>query len=330
MSTSKKIVVAKKPRGIPQESDFRLEILENVGADLKDQEFLCQAEWITVDPYLRFHIDVGDSIPGGQVAKVIKSRNDDFPVGSYVVGYLGWETVTVASPKSKVTLLPAEIIEGNFSHSFGLGALGMPGMTAYFGFLELCKPKAGEVALVTAAAGAVGSLVGQIAKIKGCTVIGFAGSDEKIEWLKELGFDHVFNYKKVDVDQALKKAAPNGIDCYFDNVGGQFSSKVLWHMNALGRICVCGAISTYNDLEDKITLAPCVQLPLITRQLTMTGFLVFSWEKEYPRGLKQLAEWIKEGKINCRETVTEGFENLPKAFVSLFTGDNIGKAVVKI
>jgi len=325
---AKKIVVVQKFHGLPKESDFKSE--EEEIPDLQDGEYLCEAEYISVDPYLRFQNDVGKVIPGGQVAKVLKSRNTKFPEGSYIVGYLGWRTLSVANNKSKVTPLPKEIT-GDLSHSLGLGVLGMPGMTAYFGFLECCQPKVGDVVLVSTAAGATGSLVGQIAKIKGCRVIAFTGTDEKVKWLKEeLGFDHVFNYKKVDPELEIKKVAPEGIDCYFDNIGGEFSSKVLWQMKEFGRIAVCGAISLYNELEHKVALAPCVQIPMITKQLSMRGFLVNQWEGEFHKGHVEMSQWIRQGKLKYKETITSGFENIPKAFISMLKGENIGKAVVKV
>ena len=184
--------------------------------------------------------------------------------------------------------------EIGLSNSLLLGACGMPGNTAYFGLLELCDPKPGETVLVNGAAGAVGSLVGQIAKIKGCKVIGYAGSDEKVKFVKEeLGFDHVFNYKKITMAESLKIAAPNGVDCFFDNVGGADSSVVLANMNYRGRIAVCGAISTYNDT--KITMAPAIQGALVTKELKMEGFLVHRWANCWDEGVLQMAKWIKEG-----------------------------------
>lgn len=190
---------------------------------------------------------------GGQVAKIIESKHAKYPVGSYVVGSFGWRTHTVYNPDVK-TDSPSYLLPelGNLPVSLGVGILGMPGNTAYFGFLELCQPKAGETVVVTGAAGAVGSVVGQIAKAKGCYVIGFAGSDDKCDWIKnELGFDVAINYKKGDMKAALKAAAPKGVDCYFDNVGGELSSIIINQMNLFGRISVCGSISSYNlDYKD--------------------------------------------------------------------------------
>lgn len=213
---------------------------------------MVQAEYLSVDPYMRAYMvrnKPGVTMIGGQVARIIESKHSKFPVGGYMVGSFGWRTHTVLNPEVQNAELPAYLLPplGDLPVSLGIGSLGMPGNTAYFGFLELCKPKAGETVVVTGAAGAVGSLVGQIAKLKGCYVIGFAGSDDKCNWLtKELGFDKAINYKKGDMKSALKEAAPKGVDCYFDNVGGELSSVIIQQMNLHGRISVCGAISNYN------------------------------------------------------------------------------------
>lgn len=207
----------------------------------------------------------------------------------------------------------------------------MPGATAYFGFLEICKPKAGETVVVTGAAGAVGSLVGQIAKIKGCTVIGFAGSDDKVQWLeKELGFNKALNYKTVDVAKALKEAAPKGVDCYFDNVGGEISSIIISQMNEFGRVSVCGSISAYNEDPTKMPKATILQPSLVFKQLKIEGFIVWRWHDRWFEALSQLTEWIKDGKIIAKEHVTEGFDKVYDAFVGMLAGENHGKAVVKV
>ena len=212
--------------------------------------------------------------------------------------------------------------------SLGLGVLGMPGNTAYFGLLELCQPKAGETVVVTGAAGAVGSLVGQIAKIKGCKVIGFAGSDDKCRWLEnEYGFDKAINYKSSNLYKQFKEATPDGVDCYFDNVGGEVSSMIFSRMNDYGRIAVCGAISSYNSDIPKV---PAVQTMFVFKQLKMQGFLVWSWSNRWMEGITELSKWVQEGKIKYNETITEGFENTPQAFIEMLRGKNYGKAIVKV
>lgn len=218
---------------------------------------------------------------------------------------------------------------GALPSSLALGTLGMPGNTAYFGFLDICKPKTGEVVAVSAAGGAVGSLVGQIAKLKGCKVIGFAGSDEKCKWLeKELGFDKVINYKRDNVEQLIKEAAPDGIDCYFDNVGGMLSYHIIEQMRDYGRISWCGAISTYNGNFEMVPSFGTFH----RRRLVMEGFQVSDsrFTDRWMEGIQSMLKWVQEGKIKYHETVTDGFENMPKAFIEMLRGDSIGKAVVKV
>nr|CAD7446514.1 unnamed protein product [Timema bartmani] len=207
---------------------------------------------------------------------------------------------------------------------------------AYFGFLEICKPKPGEVVVVSGAAGAVGSIVGQIAKIKGCKVIGFTGSDDKAKWLvEELGFDAAYNYKTKDIAEALEEAAPEGVDCYFDNVGGSQSIAVIQKMNSFGRISVCGALSYFNsssapEVNNTSMKTPSIQLSVLTNQLKMEGFMVGRWNDQWLDGLKQLVQWTTEGKLKYHETVTEGFKNTPKALIQMLKGESLGKAVVKV
>lgn len=266
---------------------------------------------------------------------MIESKNANFPVGAYVCGSFGWRTHTVfnlnAADKSfsmNPYVLPSF---GDLPLSLGLGHLGMPGNTAYFGFLEICKPKAGEVVVVSGAAGAVGSLVGQLAKIKGCKVIGIAGSDEKCAWLtNEMGFDHAINYKTEAVADILKKYAPDGIDCYFDNVGGGISSIVINQMREFGRISVCGSISSYNLPVTEWPKVPIMQPSFVFKQLKMEGFIVSRWIGNWFDGISQLKQWTDEGKLKFRETITNGFENMPSALISMLSGQNFGKAIVKV
>ncbi|XP_067002488.2 prostaglandin reductase 1 isoform X2 [Anabrus simplex] len=335
MVKTKKFILARQFHGEPQESD--LQLIEEELPPLKDGEILCEALWCSVDPCNRLlanRLREGDLMHGFQVARIAESRNEDFPVGKIIVGYLGWQTLTVHDPKTMPPpgFGPAYILPdfGELPLSLALGVLGMPGNTAYFGFLEICQPKAGEVVVVSGAAGAVGSLVGQIARIKGCKVIGFAGSDDKVRWLKDdLHFDAAYNYKKMDVDTALKEAAPNGVDCYFDNVGGVMSSTILSHMNSRGRISVCGSISTYNADPGEVPMVPDNLRPILLQQLRVEGFNVYRWWDRWTEGIEQMKEWVKNQELVYRETVTEGFGNMPKAFIGMLRGENTGKAVVK-
>ncbi|KAJ7417536.1 Prostaglandin reductase 1 [Willisornis vidua] len=202
-------------------------------------------------------------------------------------------------------------------------------LTAYFGLLEVCKMKPGETVLVNAAAGAVGSVVGQLAKIGGCKVVGCAGSDDKVAYLKTLGFDEAFNYKTVSsLDEALRKASPDGYDCFFDNVGGEFASIAINQMKKYGRIAICGAISLYNDTVPQ--KGPYTQVPMIFKELQMEGFIVSRWNNRREEGVKALLKWVMEGKVKYHEQVTEGFENMPMAFIGMLKGENLGKAVVKV
>jgi NADPH:quinone reductase len=206
----------------------------------------------------------------------------------------------------------------------------MPGMTAYFGFLDLCQPKEGETAVVSGAAGAVGSLVGQIAKIKGCRAVGIAGTDDKIDYLvNELGFDAAFNYKTTqNYGAKLRELCPNGIDCYFDNVGGAITDAVLFNLNTFARISICGQISQYNLEKPEMGPRLILQI-LLVRQARAEGFIVSRFANRFEEGMKQMAEWLKAGKLKYEETIEQGFENMPRAFLSMLQGKNTGKQLVK-
>ncbi|XP_070491673.1 prostaglandin reductase 1-like isoform X1 [Chironomus tepperi] len=330
---ARKFMYVKEFRGEPTAANFDL-VEENLPA-LKDGEVLAQAEYLSIDPYMRPYM-MSYKAPclmiGGQMAKIVESKNADFPVDSTIFGQFGWRSHTVLNPTEVQNkafrdcyILPKY---GNLPTSLGLGYLGMPGNTVYFGFLEICQPKEGETVVVTGAAGAVGTLVGQVAKLKGCRVIGFAGSDDKCKWLEtELGFDKAINYKTKNLYRQLKDAAPKGIDCYFDNVGGEISSLIFSQMNDYGRISVCGAISSYNTEIPKV---PAVQTAFVFKQLKMEGFLVWRYTDRWMEGIDQVAKWIQEGKVKYNETITEGFENTPQAFIDMLRGKNFGKAVVKV
>ncbi|XP_047004120.1 prostaglandin reductase 1-like [Schistocerca americana] len=334
MVKARKIVIARVFQGEPRIEDFRIQ--EEELPPLRDGQILVEAVYISVDPYQRALKDkhqVGSTMIGSQVARIVESRAAGFPVGRHIVGYWGWRDRTVADvgPDTPYLLSPPMLVPdlGRLPLSLSLGVLGMPGITAYFGFLEICKPKPGEIAVVSGAAGAVGSIVGQIARLKGCTVIGFAGSDAKVKWLKEeLGFHHAFNYKTTDAKEALKRVAPDGVDVYFDNVGGELSSAVVNSMRMWGRVSICGAITGYNSAD--LPKATIIQHAAIFRQLRLEGFMYSRWHDRWDEGISQLAQWIREGKIKYHETVTDGFQNTPKAFVGMLQGENLGKAVVKV
>merc|ERR1719384_1085969 len=273
---------------------------------------------------------------GSSVAEVEESRHPKFPKGSTIIILAGWVERGVVNPDKMGKDSPGNTLGGimpapdlgQLSKSLLLGSCGMPGNTAYFGLLELCQPKQGETVVVSGAAGAVGSLVGQIAKIKGCRVIGYAGTDEKCQWLKEIGFDEAFNYKKVKVGESLTKAAPKGVDCYFDNVGGEMTAAVMAAMNVRGRASICGAISHYNDKGEYTKVTDILPLA-IGKELKIEGFLVGRWKARWVEGIKAMAAWVISDQVKVKETVVEGFDKMPEAFMGLFTGQNTGKMIVK-
>ncbi|XP_018412725.1 PREDICTED: prostaglandin reductase 1-like [Nanorana parkeri] len=313
--------------GAPKLSDFKL--VETQLQKLKNGEVLLEAECFSVDPYMRPYskrmMKEGDIMMGTQVARVLESKDSKFPVGSYAISNGGWTTHSISQGKDLSPLLSNW--PDHIPKSLALGTIGMPGLTAYFGLREILFAKKGEVLLINGAAGAVGSIAGQIGKIIGCKVIGSAGSGDKVEYLKEIGFDEAFNYKTVgSLEEALKKASPEGYDCYFENVGGYFADVALQQMRTFGRIAVCGAIALYNDEVPR--KGEYVHLPLIFKQLRMEGFTVQRWLNRYDEGLEKLMQWVVEGKLKYHEHITKGFENMPSAFIGMLKGDNIGKAII--
>eukprot|EP00112_Aurelia_sp_Birch-Aquarium-sp1_P003866 Seg1436.6 transcript_id=Seg1436.6/GoldUCD/mRNA.D3Y31 product="Prostaglandin reductase 1" protein_id=Seg1436.6/GoldUCD/D3Y31 len=297
---SKKFILAHHFKGKPKEENFRLvEEPLPVPATLADGEFLVEMVCLSVDPYMRPYsrrMKEGDLMIGTGVGKIISSKHENFKEGSLVSGPFGWRTHAVSQGQG-VTILSDF---GDFPSSYGVGALGMPGMTAYFGLLDNCEPRRGETVVVNAAAGAVGSLVGQIAKIKECRVIGFAGTDKKVEYLQSLGFDEAYNYKTIEsLSETLKKACPKGIDCFFDNVGGEFFDTVVEQLNDRARVSLCGAISLYN-LDTAPPKGPYVHMSAITKELRMEGFLVTRFTAKFPEAIKEMKQWIKERTSRLR------------------------------
>ena len=330
--TTKQIVLASRPKGIPTLTDFQLENVELPA--LKEDELLLKGMYYSVDPYMRGRMNdaksyvapfkVGQPMEGGVVAKVVDTKSADFKTGDIVLATLPWreDIVTIATGVKKIDTkkVPA---------SYYLGILGMPGLTAYFGLMDITKPKAGETVVVSGAAGAVGVVVGQIAKIQGCRVIGIAGSDDKIKLLKEkFGFDEAINYKTItNIKKEIARLSANGVDVYFDNVGGAISDAVISNLNFHARIALCGQISLYNSTE--VPVGPRLQPRLLTRSVLMQGFIVSNYQSRFPEGVQQLAQWITAGKLKFTETILHGFEQLPGALIGLFSGENKGKMVVE-
>ncbi len=330
---NKVIVLINRPIGKPKLSDFSSLIEEMPKA--VEGEILLKTKFVSVDPYLRGRMSDAKSyvapfelkkpIISGIVAEVIASENETFKVGDFVSGMLEWKEYQTSKGDNLLKINDTVAPLSSY-----LGILGMTGLTAYFGLKEIGVPQKGETIVVSGAAGAVGSIVGQIGKILGCRVIGIAGTDEKVSMLKtKFGFDDAINYNTVkDMTQALADACPSGVDVYFDNVGGTISDSVHAKINKLGRIIVCGAISAYN--ETSISQGPRVEHFLIRKSALMQGFIVGNYAIKFPEGMGQLAKWLQEGKLNYTETIVEGFDSTPQAFIDLFEGKNKGKMIVKV
>ncbi|WP_027126840.1 NADP-dependent oxidoreductase [Gelidibacter mesophilus] len=328
------ILLKNRPKGNPKSSDFEF-VKDDKTPTVNEGELLLETIYVSVDPYLRGRMsdaksymppfELNKPMKSGIIAKVKSSKNDNFKEGDYVMGMLDWKTLQISSGKElmKVDAEKAPL-------SAYLGILGMTGLTAYLGLTQIGKPQKGETLIVSGAAGAVGSVVGQIAKNLGLRVIGVAGTDEKVELLKsKFGFDEGINYNTTtDMKAAIAKAAPNGIDIYFDNVGGPISDAVLFNINKFSRTINCGAISVYNETELPKSIS--VQPFLVKNSALMQGFIVSNYSEKFPEAMKQLGEWLAAEKLTYTETVVEGFENIPQAFMDLFEGKNTGKMVVKI
>lgn len=297
-------------------------------------QVLVRSIYMSLDPYMRGRMrpgpsyttpnQIGDVIEASAVGVVESSRHSDVPEGAIVQGRIGWQEYGVLNGEE------VRIVDPSLAPiSTALGVLGMPGMTAYFGLLEVGRPKPAETVLVSAASGAVGGLVGQIAKIKGCRVVGIAGTEAKCSYVvDELGFDAAINRRTADVEQEIERLCPDGVDVYFDNVGGKVLDATLQNINVGARIVICGMISEYNLPTPEI--APRPTRTLLVRRARMEGFLVFDFEDRYPDGRRQMAAWIDEGRIKYKEDVVEGLENAPEAFFGLLRGDNFGKLLIKV
>ena len=329
---AKQIQLKSRPEGLPNASNFAE--AEVTLPAIKEGEFLVKNLWMSVDPYMRGRMidrksyiapfEVGAVLEGGAIGEVIESNNSEFPVGSKVNSMHGWRSHYVTDG-TEITRLPQTPI----SESHFLGVLGMPGMTAWTGLNRIAELKSGETLFVSAASGAVGSVAIQIGKLMGARVVASVGSDEKAEHIKSLGVDAVINYKTCgDLTAALAQAAPEGIDVYFENVGGEHLTAALNNMKDHGRIAVCGMIAQYNDTTP--TPGPANLAQIIMKKLKIEGFIVFEHWAHYPEFAKQMGQWLAEGKVTAEQTVYEGLSNAPDAFIGLFEGKNRGKMVVKL
>jgi NADPH-dependent curcumin reductase CurA len=332
MTTSREIRLKSRPSGVPTPDNFEL-----ASVNLPDPgpgEVQVRNSWMTVDPYMRGRMNdmqsyvppfqLGEAMQGGAVGEVVASNDPAFKAGDAVQSFLGWREAFNA---------PAAAVQKLDTHGLPpqafLGVAGMPGMTAYVGLLKIAALKDGDVVFVSAAAGAVGQVVCQIAKLKGHTVIGSVGGPQKVAWLKELGVDQVIDYKaEPDLTAALTRAAPQGIDVYFENVGGAHMEAALTAARPFGRFALCGMISQYNDTD--LGAGTRGLIMVVGKQLRLEGFIVSSHYDLLPTFIKEMSGWIAQGKVKWRETVEEGIENAPAAFLKLFKGENLGKMLVKL
>jgi NADPH-dependent curcumin reductase len=330
---NRRIVLASRPVGEPKPDNFRL-IEEEIG-EPGQGEILLKTLWLSLDPYMRGRMsaaksyaepaDIGAVMPGGTVSTVVETNNKDFRVGNIVVGYTGWQDYARSdgSGLRKVDPSLAPIST----------ALGIPGMTAYTGLLNIGQPKAGETLVVAAASGAVGAVVGQIAKLKGCRVVGIAGGADKVRYItEELGFDVGIDHRAPDFPDRLRAAVPNGIDIYFENVGGHVWDAVFPLLNKFARVPVCGLIAHYNDTEprENIDRLPILMRSILSNRLTVRGFIVLDFDDQTEDFLRDVGGWLKQGKLKYREDIVHGLEKAPEALIGLLQGRNFGKLLVKV
>ncbi len=334
MRQNQQVVLASRPEGLPKESDFR--VVSVPLRDLAADEVMVRVIYLSVDPYMRGRISgiksyaepvgIGEVMVGGAVGVVIESRSGSVPVGSYVTGFFGWQEYAITGTKS-LRLVDPKIAP----ISTALGVLGMTGLTAYFGLYRVGEMRDGDSVLISGAAGAVGSIAGQIAKLGNCRVVGIAGTDAKVDYLtRELGFDAAFNYKTTSHYAAsITELCPQGVDVYFDNVGGAITDAVIPLMNVHGRVAVCGQISQYNLEQPE--MGPRWMSQLIVKRTKVQGFLVGDYAADFSKALAQLGQWLGEGKLRYIEQIEEGgIGAAPKAFIDMLQGGNSGKQLVRI
>ncbi|MGE0621565.1 MAG: NADP-dependent oxidoreductase [Pseudomonadales bacterium] len=331
-NSNRQFLLAARPHGMVKESDF--EYREVPIPEAGEGEVLVRTDLISLDPSMRGQmenradyvapLEIGNLMRAGAVGHVVESRNADYPVGCLVSGSFGMQDFAISDGRR----IPMRRFDGDVTPEEALGILGGTGMTAYFGLLDVGKPRAGDTVVISGAAGATGSVAGQIAKIHGCTVVGIAGSEDKCRWLTdELGFDAAIDYKREDVAGALDTHCPNGIDLYFDNVGGEILDLCLARIRDGARVVLCGGISRYNATGE--LMGPKNYFNLVFRRARMEGFIVLDYAKRFPEAASQMRAWMREGRLKQRVTVVEGFEELPRTLIRLFEGYNTGKLMVK-
>jgi NADPH-dependent curcumin reductase CurA len=330
---NKQILLASRPTGWVAESNFML--AESEPGSPADGEVLVRNIYMSVDPYMRGRMNdmksyippfqVGEVLQAGVVGQVLESKFDGIHAGDHVMGMLGWENYSVSDGR-----LLRKVPSGPAPLSYYLGILGMPGMTAYVGLTKIAEARAGDNVFVTAASGAVGSVVGQLAKILGCRVAGSAGSDDKVALLKEeLGYDAGFNYKTSEsLSDSVREACPEGVDVLFENVGGDIFEAALWNMRDYGRVALCGMISDYNLEEPRP--GPRGMALIVGRRLRIQGFIVTDHPEACEEYVGKAIGWLQEGKLKYRESIVEGIENAPQAFIDLLKGNHTGKQIVQL
>jgi NADPH-dependent curcumin reductase len=336
-TTNRRVLLKSRPVGEPKPTDF--EIADAPLPKPGDGEILVRTIWLSLDPYMRGRmndvksyaapIELGGVMTAGTVGEVLESRHPGFRQGDFVLSYGGWQTHHVARAGGQAGPFgPFKLDPAQAPISTALGVLGMPGMTAYVGLYDIGQPKPGETVVVSAAAGAVGSIAGQLAKLRGCRAVGIAGSPEKCEHVvKELGFDACVSHRSPDLVAALKGACPKGIDVYFDNVGGDVLKAVLRLVNPFARIPLCGIISQYNAVEPP----PGPNLaPVLVNRMTIRGFIVSDHADRLPAFLAECGRWVREGRLKYHEDIVEGLDNAPRAFIGLLHGKNLGKLLVRV
>jgi NADPH-dependent curcumin reductase CurA len=330
--TNRQVRLARRPTGLVDDGTF--EVVEEPLAELGPGEYRVRIAYLSIDPTNRGWIreepsylppvGIGEVMRGGAVGEVVESRNDDFPVGAPVLGMLGWQEYARCGGD-----VGARVVPGGVPLPHLLSVYGTTGITAYFGMLDVARPKPGDTVVVSGAAGATGSVAGQIARIQGARVVGIAGTPEKCAWLTdELGFDAAINYKADDVAARLRQTCPDGIDVYFDNVGGAILDTVLTQLSIGARVALCGAISTYNAAERPEPIHS--YMSLVVKRARMEGFLVLDYLDRFPEAVLQLVAWVGEGRIRWRDHVVDGLESAPGALNMLFTGENTGKLMVRV